>query len=138
MLAHLIALPVPARSGLHRAANTAEAISKSWRAKAITHRTLLEFRSAGSPSFVFLFGFGLFVIRGMSRRLFVSLIRRDLGVNTDPRLPVISTLACLFLWRCLIRVLLLLAENVEDLIYRVGLLLRVRLLALIGIGILLP
>jgi len=50
---------------------------------------------------------------------------------------VISTLAGLFLRWWLIRVLLLLAENVEDLVYSVWLLSRVRV-ALIGSRILFP
>jgi len=59
------------------------------------------------------------------------------GLNTDPGASVISTVACLFLRR-LIRVLFLLTENVEDLVDRIRRLLRVRVLALIGIRIPLP
>jgi hypothetical protein len=44
----------------------------------------------------------------------------------------------LLLRRRLIRVLFLPAENIEDLVYRIRLLLRVRLLALIGIPVFLP
>ena len=44
----------------------------------------------------------------------------------------------LLLRRRLIRTLFLPAENIEDLVYRIRLLLRVRLLALIGIRVLLP
>ena len=56
----------------------------------------------------------------------------------DPWGSVISKLAHLHLRRWLIRVFLLLAENIENLVYGVRLLLRILLLALIGIRILLP